>query len=264
MLEAASTVHRLAQGDLKARAQLLAGSDGESRQLLNQLNHLGASLDRLEGERAYEAAAVAHELRTPLTAMQARLHALLDGLYPLTTVELRPLVTQLDLLTALANDLRTLTLADAGQLALQKDEVDLNELLTDVVAAVQPLAQVKGVTVLLRPGPERTGRVDVRYLRMALGNVLDNAVRHARTEVVVSVDAGRIEVLDDGPGLTAAEAARVGERFYRADPSRTRQTGGSGLGLAVVQTIMRAHGGHVTAEAGRRGRFILCFQELHP
>ncbi|WP_189073210.1 sensor histidine kinase [Deinococcus sedimenti] len=258
LTDAAATAARLARGELAARTAAQPVAAGEVQWLREHLDQLGETLERLDRERAFESAAIAHELRTPLAAMQARLHALIDGVYPLTPQELGPLVTQLDLLTYLADNLRTLTLADAGQLRLHREDLPLHALLPDMLAHVQPLAQQQGVTVRLDAGEPAVVTADARYVRMALGNVLDNAVRHAAREVVVSWRGASVEVRDDGPGVSDEDALRIGTRFYRAGSAGARASGGSGLGLAVTQVICAAHGGDLQVLPGAAGgRFVL-------
>lgn len=244
-----------AEGDLSARAWLPPGQwrnerrwGGEAVRLVDDFNAMAASLERLEAERQVTAAAIAHELRTPLAVLQARLAALRDGVFALDAREVRLLAQQTDLLARLVEDLRTLSLAEAGKLTLYPHTCDLSALVKDVVESFEPRAAAKGVRLEVR-AEEATLVGDAARLRQVVANLLDNALRFTpeagSVEVTLQMDEVGVILLvrDTGPGFGESDRARMFERFYRADADRS----GSGLGLAIVRSLVELHGGRVEA-----------------
>ncbi|WP_019585411.1 sensor histidine kinase [Deinococcus apachensis] len=246
---------RLADGDLTSRAPVLRG-DREVADLARTFNEMAASLQALEHERQQAVADIAHELRTPIAIMQARLDALEDGVYPLDREQIGLLSGQTQLLTRLVGDLRTLTLADAGRLGLHLEEVDLAEVAGQVVRDLGDRAGRRGVRLTLTADPTPL-TADGDRVRQVTANLIENALRHAHSQVTVRVetapDAVRLHVDDDGPGIPEDLRETVFTRFTRLDESRTRDTGGSGLGLAIVRALAGAHGGQACADASPLG-----------
>ncbi len=251
---------RLAQGDLAVRAPWpppesripWASGEREIIDLARSFNEMAQSLQALERERQQAVADIAHELRTPIAVMQARLDALEDGVYPLNTSQIALLSTQTQLLTRLVGDLRTLTLADAGRLALKLRDTELGHLAAEVVGGLQDQAARRGVRLDVQAAPAPL-YADPDRVRQVVTNLVENALRHARAQVRVQVgprEGGGVVLFvdDDGSGIPAGSREAVFTRFTRLDESRARDTGGSGLGLAIVQALAQAHGG--AAQAG--------------
>ncbi|WP_245808107.1 sensor histidine kinase [Deinococcus hopiensis] len=251
----AQAANRLAQGDLGSRAPVRRG-DREVADLARAFNEMAANLQTLERERQQAVADIAHELRTPIAVMQARLDALEDGVYPLDTGQIELLSTQTQLLTRLVGDLRTLTLADAGRLGLNLRPTDLTALAEKVVRDLKDRAAARGVALQLQ-GPAAPLHADPDRLRQVTLNLVENALVHSRSRVDVRVEPGgevvRLHVDDDGPGIPPASREAVFTRFTRLDESRSRHTGGSGLGLSIVRALAGAHGGGASAEASPLG-----------
>ncbi|MGY1607703.1 sensor histidine kinase [Geodermatophilus sp. SYSU D00700] len=273
-----AAARRVAAGDLSARAGPLLPAGGrrrwrpraapadardEAARLVGDFDGMAAALERLDTERRVTAAAVAHELRTPLTILQGRLEAVRDGVLPLDAAGLAGLVQQTRTLARLVEDLKTLSLADAGQLSLRRRPVDLAALAATVLAGFRARAVDAGIGLHLDPPRDGTGALEVaadpERLTQVLGNLLDNALRHtpAGGRVDVGLDRRdgevRLTVRDTGAGLTPEDAAHVFDRFWRAGPSRSRDTGGTGQGLAVVRVLVEAHGGRVRARGQPTG-----------
>lgn len=250
-----SAAQQLAQGDLSARAPLLSG-EREVAELARSFNEMAENLQALERERQQAVADIAHELRTPIAVMQARLDALEDGVYPLNTDQIGLLSAQTQLLTRLVGDLRTLTLLDAGRLALNPRIVNLAELTGQVVAELQDQAAARGIHLNLRATPA-TVRADPDRVRQIINNLIENAVTHAAHRVDVQVSTAHeqatLQVDDDGPGIPAESREAVFTRFTRLDESRSRNTGGSGLGLAIVRALTEAQGGQARASHSTLG-----------
>jgi signal transduction histidine kinase len=257
--ELTSAARALAGGDLAKRVRVRTRD--EVGELSEAFNHMAQSLQQAEALRRDMTADVAHELRNPLSVMQARVEAVIDGVYAPTAANLQPVLEQTRLLNRLVDDLRTLALADAGQLPLERTEIGLRGLLERTVNGYRAQAQTLGVELRLDP----SGPSDVRALadpgriEQVLGNLLANALRHAPSgtavDVQLEVQAGRarIEIADQGEGIPSDALPNVFERFYRADRARSREHGGTGLGLAISRQIVLAHGGTITAANRAQG-----------
>jgi signal transduction histidine kinase len=244
-------------GDLEP--QVPAGSG------IAELDGLGRAFAAMTGDLRRSAQArnafiadVTHELRTPLTVIKGTIETLEDG--ALDDVEGRgPLLAAMDRetdrLIRMVNDLLVLTRADAGALQLKPEPLDLAELARRRCEALSPLAKERGVDVRVVAGSRVEVRGDADRLAQVLDNLLDNALRYTAPGTTVRVaiqseaDELTCRVTDSGPGIPAASLPFIFERFYRAEASRNRQSGGAGLGLAIVRALVQAHGGRVEAES---------------
>ncbi len=247
---------QLAAGDLSRRVPVEGGAGDELATLGRSFNQMAASLQRAEQNRRAMTADIAHELRTPISIQRAHLEALQDGVYPLTVENLNPVLEQTGLLARLVDDLRTLALADAGELTLEPAPVDLSALVQRVVDRFQPQAARKQIRLAL----DRTAWADPAVVTLdpgrveqILNNLIGNALRYTPEGGTVTVRLMRaagwaeLRVSDSGPGIDPQDLPRVFERFYRADKSRSREAGGSGLGLSIARQLALAHGGDVSA-----------------
>ncbi len=264
LMEVARAIRVIASGDLKARANPSIRGFGESARLVEDFNHMAERLERAEAELHYSNSAVAHELRTPLTILKGRLQGVSDGVFDLTPEVIALLLAQVDGLTRIVEDLRTLGLFNAGALELSVVPVDLADVARDVIQlyAQELDARAMPVEEKLSPAPVRADPDRIRQVLLAL---IDNAMRYApghglvietRTEAGMSV----LRCRDHGPGLPPESLERIFEPFWRAEDSRARDNGGSGLGLSVVRAIARAHGGRVeAANSGDGGACLSVF-----
>jgi two-component system, OmpR family, sensor histidine kinase BaeS len=268
LVRLADVTRRYGRGERALRAPV--AGPAEVATLARVFNDTVDHLQAEEDQRRRFTTDVAHELRTPLTVLKSELEAIQDGLMDADPETVRQLVQQVDLLTRLVQDLRLLTLAEAGELTLELAAADLAEVVRDAVGAFTSRAAQANVRLAVEASP-LTALIDAERLRQVVNALLDNALRHAPTgsEVRVVVgrlgDEGRIEVLDEGPGVGEEHRPHVFRRLYRAEASRQRETGGSGLGLAIVAAIMALHGGR--AEVGSRdgggGRFSVTLPLAH-
>lgn len=272
LTELNDATQRIAQGDLTARVPR-EGVD-ELGQLGGAFNRMASALETQETLRRNLMADVAHELRTPLTAIQGTVEALQDGIFPLTAEGLDPIHEETLLLGRLVEDLRTLAQAEAGHLSLNLADVDVGELTERIVVGQLSVAQQAGVALSWRVEtglPTLLG--DNQRIAQVLSNLLSNALRHTPAggtiEVTVSSTQdlsgfpkpGRsdsspgllLSVQDSGPGIEPADLPHIFDRFYRGDPSRSRGTGGSGLGLTIARQLVEAHDGRIWAESPPRG-----------
>jgi signal transduction histidine kinase len=256
--ELAATARRIGAGDLDARARVRGSQEME--ELAQAFNTMAANLAHAEVLRSHLMADVSHELRTPLTALEGSLRAALDRVAPLDEAGIAALYIQTHHLIRLVNDLRELALAEAHQLHLEHQPVNLSALTCEVTQVFVPLAEDQGVRLSVA-APETTWIAgDAIRLRQVLDNLLSNALRYTPRggTVLVSVerryDHVRLAVSDSGEGLMPEQQAAVFDRFYRADPSRSRETGGSGLGLAIVKALIEMHGGTVAVASEGKGQ----------
>jgi signal transduction histidine kinase len=249
----------LAQGDLTRRVPVR--SQDEIGDLSASFNRMAENLERAERLRREMTADIAHELRNPLAVMQAQLEAIIDGVYPSDPESIQAVLEQSTLLNRLVEDLRTLALADSGQLALERRRVDLRHSLEQSVESYRAQAERSGVSLSMDLPPEEiVAEVDPGRIEQVLGNLIGNAIRHSPDKGRIALSLRRsaedhtavIEVADRGEGIPPESLPLVFERFYRADRARDRGHGGTGLGLAIARQLVEAHGGHISA-ANRDG-----------
>jgi len=252
----------VARGDLTQRVP--ASGRDELGDLAHAFNQMADSLERAERLRRDMTADVAHELRNPLAILQAQAEALVDGVYPLTVENLAPVLSQAQVLSRLVEDLRTLALADSGQLQLEPAPLDLRALASDVVEAFRPQADAQHLRLELIGDPAWV-TADRLRIEQALGNLIANALRHTPPGGMVQIridppqddSMATLSVSDSGEGIPPDALPYVFERFYRADKSRARAEGGTGLGLAITRQLIEAHAGTVTAANRAEGGAIL-------
>ncbi len=270
------TAETVARGHFDARA-VVSGED-EIAQLAATFNKMAASLERAETARRAQTADIAHELRNPLAVLQSTLEALADGITPPTPDNIEPALDQVKTLNRLVEDLRTLALADAGQLKLDEQPVDMHQLIGRVIDAHKDTFKAHRLTLTLVTEQTKATRdvmgsaaaaptvtADYARLTQVLNNVLSNALRyvpaggHVRISLRTQHDGVTVCVADDGPGIPEEALPRLFERFWRGEPSRSRVTGGSGLGLAIAHQIIQAHHGRIWAEPTSGGGLTICF-----
>jgi two-component system OmpR family sensor kinase/two-component system sensor histidine kinase BaeS len=246
LIEAAESVEA---GDYGARVR--PRGPRELRSLARAFNAMSARLETSEEQRRRLLADVTHELRTPLTIMQGNLEALLDGLYPADAKHLEPILDETRVLSRLVDDLRTLSLAEAGALTLHREPTDMGGLVSDSVASFRTQADGAGITIVTAvEGPLPRAEVDPVRIREVIANLLSNALRYTPRDGTVRVSATaangqlRVVVRDSGPGIAAEALPHVFDRFYKSEESR-----GAGLGLAIAKSLVVAHGGEIGASS---------------
>ncbi|MGY0833803.1 ATP-binding protein [Azospirillum argentinense] len=253
-LEAVATAaRRVAAGDLGARAMPTKASFAETRQLIEDFNHMAGQLSRAETEMRAWHAAIAHELRTPLTILRGQIQGYVDGVFIPDPPSLQVLLVQVEGLSRIVDDLKILTLAQNGRLELRLETIDLAGEVASVVAITKPMLQQAGVSIHADLGSVMI-HGDGARIRQVLTALLENVRRYAapcevRIETRATRDHAILRVCDHGPGLPDGAEKIIFDPFWRSDASRSRESGGSGLGLAVVQAIAQAHGGVAVAMA---------------
>jgi len=243
---------RLGRGDFSQRVQIK--DRGEFGELARTFNSMAGDLERAEKLRQSMVADIAHELRTPLSNIQGYLEALRDGMMKPDKKTIRSLYEEASLLSRLVDDLQELSLAEAGELKLARRAEDIGELIKQAVAAMEAQERTKGLSLAVEL-PEKLPpvNIDSRRIGEVLRNLLENAVAHTGKGDTITVAARQrdklveISVTDTGEGIPAKDLPNIFERFYRVDKSRTRATGGSGLGLTAVRLKSRVSRGRAAA-----------------
>jgi two-component system, OmpR family, sensor histidine kinase BaeS len=258
LIEAAGRIER---GELSTR--LPDRGPAELRSVARAFNAMSERLEETDEARRRLLADVSHELRTPLTVMQGTLEGMLDGLYPVDDAHLAPVLEETRVLARLVEDLRTLSVSEAGSLRLHPEPTDVARLLDEVVASHRAAADAAGVSLTADSGLARSAlEIDPDRIRQVIGNLVANALRFtpAGGRITVSMaetDAGaRIAVRDTGAGMEPEALERAFDRFYRSSSSP-----GSGLGLSIARNLVEAHGGRIEIESapgrGTEVRFTL-------
>jgi two-component system sensor histidine kinase BaeS len=235
-----AAARKMESGDLTVRVEPRGGAELE--ELAHSFNAMAAAVDRNEEVRRRMVTDVAHELRAPLTNLRCELESIQDGLVAVSADRVASLHDEVMHLSALVDDLQDLSLADAGKLEIDAQRVNVAEVVKRAARGVIALGD-ESVSVLADP----------RRLVQIITNLVSNAVAAQASEVRIDWEAGEGEVVirvsDNGIGIDADHLPHIFDRFYRVDPSRSRATGGAGLGLSIVKQLILAHGGRVWAES---------------
>lgn len=234
-------------GDFSARVP--ETGPREVRALARAFNAMSAKLEETEQQRRSALADVSHELRTPLTVIQGNLEALLDGVYPADAEHLQPIIEETRVMERLIEDLRTLTLVEAGSLVLHREPTDLGALLGEVAAGYRSQAEQDGIFLTVAAADNLSPvDIDPARIREVVSNLLTNALRHTPRDGKVELsgafvhDQVEIAVQDTGSGIPPNQLERIFDRFYHSPDSP-----GSGLGLPIARSLVEAHGGAMTA-----------------
>jgi two-component system sensor histidine kinase AdeS len=247
------SLRQVAQGNLSVRAESDDSSHGEAAQLVRDFNAMAERLERMDRERRFWNAAIAHELRTPVTVLRGRLQGLTEGVFEPAPALFHSLLAQVEGLGRLIEDLRLLGLADNGRLDLRLELTDLEAEVTAVLQAIEPSLKEAGFAVSYQVDAP-SAPCDPFRVRQALLSLLENALRHAapgplHIQVKTNQRTCHLLVEDCGPGVPDTQTTQIFEAFQRGEA----HSHGSGLGLAVVQAIARAHGGAITCRRSRLG-----------
>jgi signal transduction histidine kinase len=254
----ADASHRVAGGDFAGRSGLSTRTD-EFGEVGRSFDEMAAALQLSDEERRRFIQDAVHELRTPVTVIDGTAGALEEGIFAPEPRHLRTIREQSQLLGRIVDDLRTIGLAEAGQLELDRQPVDVAPVVESTVAAFAARAQAEAIVLESDVSAELRVQADPTRLRQVLAALTDNALRHTphggrvRIAAARASAAARISVEDSGAGIASQDLPYVFDRFYQADRSRDRRTGTSGLGLSIVRALVEAQGGRVGAENGPEG-----------
>ena len=259
-----AAARRMGAGDLDQRVPV--GGTAETADLAVSFNTMAANLATAQQLRRQLVADVAHELRTPLANIRRYLEAIEDGVVEPDEATVRTLREEAAQLNRLVDDLQELAQAEAGSLRLDRQASDLGELIERTIAATRARAAEREIALAASIEPSLPPvEIDRQRIAQVLQNLLANALTHTPPGGRVVVAARRLDerfvevaVEDTGAGIAPEDLSHIFERFYRADSSRARATGGSGIGLTIARQLIAAHGGSIeaTSEVGRGSRFV--------
>lgn len=243
----------LAKGNYQVRLPVTSGD--EIGQLACDMNDLAKKLQKTEQSRRHWVADISHELRTPLTVLRGEVEAIQDEVRPFTKESIASLHGEIMQLSRLVDELYHLSLSDIGALTYHKAKVDLLALLEDSIAALDIELQQKGIELKFTNNLDRIAFVyaDADWLATLFRNLLANSLKYTSAQGVIEIGLGRtgdllvVDFQDTEPGVPDQALELLFDRFYRVDRSRSRATGGAGLGLAICSNIVEAHDGHIEA-----------------
>ncbi len=244
----------LGQGDFSRRVQIR--DKGEIGELAETFNSMAGNLERADRLRRNLIADTAHELRSPLYNIRGYVEAIQDGVAEPDAKIIRSINEEVVLLCRLVDDLRELALAESGKLQLSYQPENVTEIVNHTLVTMQPKAEAKKISLSVYvPDELPPAKADFQRIVQVLRNLVDNAITHTSKDGTVAITARQqdgwveISVTDNGEGIPADDLPHMFERFYRVDKSRTRATGGSGLGLTIAKYLIEAHGGKIWVQS---------------
>lgn len=243
---------QVADGKLDTRISMEGPQD--LRSLSESFNEMTLSLEHNDRSRRDLLADIAHELRTPLTVIRGRLEGIVDGVYAADGGQVSLALEQTYLLERLVDDLRTLTLAEAGQLHFESKLVDLSQVAQRTLELFSAEAREKEISLAFESEVDSAFvTADPQRMEQVVGNLVGNCLRYVprggRVWLTLEKTDGQVElcVNDNGPGVAAEDLPYLFDRFWRKDRSRARSAGGSGLGLAITKQLVHSQGGTIAA-----------------
>ena len=253
LLKLNSAVEKISLGDFTQKVEI--GTKDEVGALAVAFNQMAETLATNNQLRNRLLVDIAHELRTPLAVIQGNLEGMLDGVIEADKEQLQSLYEETLHLNSLIKDLRDLSLAEAGQLRLDKQPTNINHVIDRALGMLKPLADEKSITLIEEFGEVPIILIDAARINQVLYNLLTNALRYTPQNGAIQVSTqideleGRnwllLTVKDNGSGIAEHDLPHIFNHFYRADKSRTRSSGGTGIGLAIVKQLIDIHDGRV-------------------
>ncbi|WP_048600564.1 sensor histidine kinase [Rubeoparvulum massiliense] len=246
-------IQQIADGNKDSRVSIQ--SNDELGALAEQFNHMIEEIQQTELQQKNMIANVAHDLRTPIAILRGNLESMLAGIIPTNEEKLATLYDEVHRMSYLVQELHDLSLAEARQLQLNREWIDIVPFLQSIQQVFLPEAEQKNIQLLIQQPTDPSSRlfVDPRRLEQVLYNLMANALRHTPAGGTIQLrwekvnENVKIEILDSGSGIDPDDLPHLFERFYRGDKARNRASGGSGLGLAIVKELVQLHSGHVEA-----------------
>lgn len=265
LVDVIAAAQLVAAGDLSTRVQVKGR--GDLRDLSESFNRMADSLERNDLDRRALLADVAHELRTPLTILRGRLEGIIDNVYPADEEHIAPVLEETYMLERVIDDLHLLSLAEARQLHFDLARVDLGESARRAVDLFEMAASEKNITLKVKVEDDLpTVSADGQRVEQVISNLLNNAIQYIPDKGEVRVDVRRsahgvaVSVSDNGRGVPDDDLPKLFDRFWRAEKSRARSSGGAGLGLAIARQLIEAQGGTITASNVPGGGLKITFE----
>ncbi|MCP4590482.1 MAG: HAMP domain-containing protein [bacterium] len=267
--ELIAATRAMAQGDLEQ--QVAVRSQDELGELAAAFNQMSVRLTRANELRRQMTADIAHDLRTPLTVIKGYTEALRDGDLPPATATFETIYQEAEQLNHLIDDLRTLSLADAGELTLHRRATAPQDLLERAAAAYLPQARQLGIALHVDAVPDLSPvQVDPDRLAQVIGNLVSNGLRYTPEGGRITLaarqraDGAYLIIQDTGAGIAPADLPHIFDRFYRGDAARETNEGESGLGLAIAKSLVEAHGGalSVSSTLGEGSAFVIALPAI--
>lgn len=263
ILDTISATGQISKGDYKIRIQDRSNLS-EIDNLIESVNQLASSLDKQEQLKRQLTSDVAHELRTPLTTLRITLEAMMDGILEPSLERLKSSFDEVIRITNIVKDLESLAILEDGNLKLELSQVNLVDLTQQVIKKLEHQVEEKEMNISI-VGTCSMIMVDGFRMTQVIINLMSNAIKYTQPKGIIriefseSTDEVVMKFVDNGCGISKDELPYIFERFYRADKSRNRKTGGSGIGLTIVKSIINAHGGsiHVQSELGQGSEFTV-------
>ena len=247
-----SVTKRIAQGQFDARANII--SEDELGELAAQVNVMAQALQNNELQRRKILANISHELRTPLTVIRGEIEAMLDGVRHLNPTGLKSLHEEVLRLNKLIDDIHQINLADSGDLSYQLTRIDLGDFIQDTLERFRPnIEKAKLKMAFDAPSTPLYINADSGRLSQVISNLLENCIRYTdaggciQCSIVPIGPVIELCIEDSAPGVPDGTHARLFERLYRADHARSREHGGSGLGLSICKALIESHNGKIEA-----------------
>ena len=247
---ASASAKVIADGDFSHKMKISGKASSEIASLGESVNYLSSSLRKMEDNVRYTSASIAHELRTPLTVIQGYIQGIQDGVFKADDEQLTLILDQVEGLSRLIDDLKLISLAEAHELVIHRREIDLKECINEAVNFMRPQFERADRKIDFQTSPaEVTAYVDPERIKQTLIALISNALRYGgangscQIACIQHADSTLVTVSDQGSGFSDEALERAADRFWRGDRSRAKESGGSGLGLAVVKAIVKAHGG---------------------
>ncbi len=259
-------IQEMAKGNLEQKVPIR--SRDELGMLAESFNQMSRDLAQANQSRRQMTADIAHDLRTPLTVIGGYIEALRDGVLKPSAERFETLYNEVQLLQRLVKDLRILSLADAGELTLHRQDIHPNDLLRRIESSYQHAATMKGIDLALRTQDNLpTIFVDEERMIQVIGNLVTNAIQYTPEggKIILASEASSegvlLSIIDTGEGITPESIKQIFNRFFRGDNARPDRNGETGLGLAIARSIVLAHGGdiQVISELGSGSEFIITF-----
>lgn len=261
--------YEISRGKYKIASDTETSDITEIQTLIDSVERLGAGLEEQDELRKRLMGDIAHELRNPIAVVKAHLEAFEDGVLEATPERVRLVVDEIDRLSALITGVEKLAIIEAENTDILKEKTNLSEELGKTVKVIHPLYKAKGVKLESEIEANIVSDIDIAKIKHVLENLLTNALRYTDKGGTVTLKLHKqnsnniISVSDTGIGISAKDLPHVFERFYRTDESRTRASGGMGIGLAIVKATVKAHGGTITVESeeGKGSEFKVILPE---